>query len=83
MAVLEQHCHSNGRWPPQMRPKPTCPGSRRLTDAGDRVRKVVGGLGNGWRVAGKLQVDRCEAATFLQIEKVPKLKTEKGTSCWL
>ena len=27
MNVLEQHCHSNGHPPPQMRPKLTCPGN--------------------------------------------------------
>jgi hypothetical protein len=26
MHVLEQHCHSNGRRPPQMRPESSCPG---------------------------------------------------------
>jgi hypothetical protein len=34
-------------------------------------------------VAGKLRANRCEEATFLQIEKVTKLKTERGTSRWL
>ncbi len=29
-----------------------------------------GGLGDGWRVAGKLWVNRCEGVAFLQIEKV-------------
>ena len=49
-------------------------------DAGGRVRRVVGGLGDGWRVAGKLRANRFEEATFLQIEKVTKLKAERGTS---
>ena len=52
-------------------------------DAGGRVRRVVGGLGDGWRVAGKLRANRREEATFLQIEKVTKLKAERGTSRWL
>ena len=34
-------------------------------------------------MAGKLRANRCEEATFLQIEKVTKLKTERGTSRWL
>jgi hypothetical protein len=34
-------------------------------------------------VAGKHRANRCEEATFLQIEKVTKLKTEKGMLCWL
>ncbi len=52
-------------------------------DAGGRVWRVVGGLDDGWRVAGKLRANRCEEATFLQIEKVTKLKAERGTSRWL
>jgi hypothetical protein len=52
-------------------------------DVGGRVWRVVGGLGDGWQVAGKLQKNWCEEATFLQIEKVTKLKAERGTLCWL
>jgi hypothetical protein len=51
--------------------------------AGDGVGRVVGFLDDGWQVAGKLQSNQCEEATFLQIEKVTKLKTERGTSHWL
>ena len=51
--------------------------------AGDGVGRVVGFLDDGWRVAGKLRTNRCEEATLLQIEKVTKLKTERGTSRWL
>jgi hypothetical protein len=58
---------------------------------------VVGGLGDGWRVAGKLQANnRCEDVTFLQIEKLQNwtLKGERrvgyrrwiwppqGNFCW-
>ena len=50
---------------------------------GDGVWRVVGGLGDGWRVAGKLRANRCKGAAFSKIEKVTKLKTERGTSCWL
>ena len=34
-------------------------------------------------MAGKLWTNKCEEATFLQIEKVTKLKTERGTLHWL
>jgi hypothetical protein len=34
-------------------------------------------------VAGKLRANRREEATFLQIEKVTKLKAERGMSRWL
>jgi hypothetical protein len=51
--------------------------------AGDGVGRVVGFLDNGWQVASKLWTNLCEVATFLQIEKVTKLKTERGTSHWL
>jgi hypothetical protein len=48
--------------------------------AGDGVGRVVGFLGDGWRVAGKLRTNPCEEATFLRIEKVTKLKANRGTS---
>ena len=36
-------------------------------DAGGRVGRVVGGgLGDGWRVAGKLRASRCEELKKLQ-----------------
>ena len=52
-------------------------------DAGGRVRRVVGGRGDGWRVADKIRANRCEEAAFLQIEKVTKSKAKRGTSRWL
>jgi hypothetical protein len=54
-----------------------------LKAAGDVVGRVVGFLDDGWRVADKLRANRCEGAAFCKIEKVTKLKTERGTSRWL
>jgi hypothetical protein len=44
---------------------------------------VVGGLGDGWQVAGKIRTNQCEGAAFCKIEKVTKLKAERGTLRWL
>ena len=63
--VLEQHCHSNGRWQPSS------------------LEEWVGGPNVGWQVADKIRANRCEGEAFCKIEKVTKLKTERGTSCWL
>ncbi len=49
----------------------------------DGVWIVVGGLGDGWQVAGKIRTNQCEGAAFCKIEKVTKLKAERGTSRWL
>jgi hypothetical protein len=50
---------------------------------GDGVQRVVGGLDDGWRVAGKIRTNRCDGAAFCKIEKNTKLKTERGSSRWL
>jgi hypothetical protein len=51
--------------------------------AGGRAGRVVGFLDDGWRVAGKLRTNRCEEATFLQIEKLQswRLKGERRVGC--
>jgi hypothetical protein len=39
-------------------------------DAGGRIRRVVGGLDDGWQVVGKIWMNRYEGVAFCKTEKV-------------
>ena len=43
----------------------------------------MGGPNVGWQVADKIRANQCEGAAFCKIEKVTKLKAERGTLRWL
>ncbi len=50
---------------------------------GGVLEEWVGGPNVGWQVVDKIQANRYEGVAFGKIEKVTKLKAERGTLRWL
>jgi hypothetical protein len=76
MAVLLQHCHSNGHQPPQMRPEQTFPGDWMMQ--GVVLDKWVAGPNVWWQVATKVRANQCEGAAYFAQLKSYKIEGWKG-----